>query len=252
MAEATLAEEREQAALVFVLEGQLDLVDHLRAARVCRSWSRAVATLFGRLKGATPRVDGEHTRSPWLVALDLSAHFALRDPTTALQLLRRMPCVVALNLGYVRPSPAVPLSLLVTAFNPELRHLDLSALAAKKSVNDAAVDALTQRCRLLTRLNLFGCWLITDLALKAVGERCPGLQYLNVGSCMSVTDVGVGFIAQGCPSLLDLNLWRLDQVSDKSLALVAERCPQISVLVVSDTKFITHAGLKRFTCKVYW
>lgn len=135
-----------------------------------------------------------------------------------------------------------------------LKHLDVSSLAAKKSVNDAAMDALTLRCRALTRINLFGCWMITDLALKYLSERCAALQALNVGSCTHITDAGIRFIAEGCTHLLDLNLWRLDQVSDKGLQQIAERCTQLNVLVCSDTKFVTHAGLSKFapTCKIYF
>jgi hypothetical protein len=34
------------------------------------------------------------------------------------------------------------------------------------------MDALTARCQNLSRLHLFGCWLLTDLTLKYIGSRC--------------------------------------------------------------------------------
>ncbi len=129
--------------------------------------------------------------------VDLSAYYALRDATVALTLIRRCTGATTINLGYIRLTADTPFRAFVDLFNSNLRSLDVSSVAAKKTINDEAIDLLTQRCRGVTRLNLFGCWTLSDMALKAIGERCAALQYLHVGSCMNVTDNGVRCIAQG-------------------------------------------------------
>lgn len=215
---------------------RLPFVDLLRASQVCRAWQQA------------SRADIVQLRS-----LDLSPFLPLRDARVALALLKRWgEKAVAVNLGYVRLTVETPLVAFVPLLSPLLRVFDVSALASKKQVTDEAIEALVRRCPALTRINVFGCWLLTDRALFAIGASLNALQVLNVGSCSLITDAGVKAVA--VPSLLELNLWRVEHVTDAAVTLLAEKCKNLQTLVVSDCKGVSHVGLTNFSawCRIYF
>ncbi len=138
-------------------------MDSLRAGQVCRSWREA---------SLKPVVS---TSSK--VAFDLSPFLPLRDPDVALRLLQiRGLHAVGVNLGYIRLSSS--LASFVPFFSPALRALDVSSITSKKWVTDETIDVLTTRCQSLTRLNVFGCWLLTDASLKWIGSRCVHVRLI--------------------------------------------------------------------------
>ncbi len=177
---------------VALVMSRLSLMDVVRASQVCKVWREAL------LKPAEVKTH-----------FDLSPFLQLRDPNTALRLLEaRGKSALSVNLGYVRL--AFPLTQFIPFLSANLRSLDVSAITSKKWITDEAVDALTKRCgACLTRLNFFGCWLLTDTSLKYIGSRAPLLFSLNIGSCSAITDEGLKQLAT-CSMLQDLSIWRLE------------------------------------------
>lgn len=141
---------------ISLVMSHLSLVDAVRASQVCKLWREA------SLKPLT---------LPGKSSLDLSPFLPLRDPNVALRLLTvRGANAVAVNLGFIRLS--FSFSSFVPHLSTLLRTLDLSSITSKKWITDESMDALTTRCQNLSRLNLFGCWLLTDTTLKYIGSRC--------------------------------------------------------------------------------
>jgi Leucine Rich repeat len=65
---------------------------------------------------------------------------------------------------------------------------------------DAGLQALTQQCTGLTRLDLEGL-LITDAGLQALAQQCAGLTRLNVSDCERITEAGAEALEQDYPHI---------------------------------------------------
>ena len=212
--------------------------DLFRAALVSREWHQASLSCSAVLK-----------------KIDFSPFLNLRSPETAVNIVEhRGQGALSINLGYVRLSMDTPLLKFVPYFSNALRSLDVSAVTSKKWVTDEALIAISQQCRNLFKMNIFGCFLVSDHGVRALASRCHGLQVLNLGSCTALTDEAIVAVGTHCPQLLELNLWHLEFVTDRSLLVIAEKCVHMSTLVVSDCKNVSSQALGKFTalCKVYF
>jgi transcriptional regulator with XRE-family HTH domain len=108
-----------------------------------------------------------------------------------------------------------------------------------KSVTDARVKAVAERCPRLSSLILMGTN-VSDDGVKAVAEHCPDLTHLNL-SGTNVSDDGVKAVARRCPRLTSVNL-NGARVTDVGVEVVAEHCRQLRTLHIGGTE-VTDDGV---------
>jgi hypothetical protein len=148
----------DNADAVALVMAHLSLADSVRAGQVCKLWREVSLRPIPALK-----VVCASNKS-----FDLSPFLGLRDSQVALRLLKaRGGFASHVNLGYIRVSS---MSEFVPLLSTTLRSFDVSSITSKKAVTDETLESLTARCPMLTRINLFGCWLITDASLKFISK----------------------------------------------------------------------------------
>ncbi|KAG8632655.1 F-box protein At1g47056 [Manihot esculenta] len=85
------------------------------------------------------------------------------------------------------------------------------------SIGDEALEAISFRCRNLTRLKLRSCRDVTDAGMEAFAKNCRGLKKLSCGSC-TFGAKGMNAILDNCASLEELSVKRLRGITDGAAA----------------------------------
>ncbi|XP_065881454.1 F-box protein At1g47056-like [Euphorbia lathyris] len=85
------------------------------------------------------------------------------------------------------------------------------------SIGDEALEAISARCRNLTRLKLRSCRDITDTGMAALAKNCKGLKKLSCGSC-TFGAKGMNAVLDNCASLEELSVKRLRGITDGAAA----------------------------------
>ncbi|KAF2309776.1 hypothetical protein GH714_005047 [Hevea brasiliensis] len=85
------------------------------------------------------------------------------------------------------------------------------------SIGDEALEAISFRCRNLTRLKLRSCRDVTDAGMAAFANNCKGLKKLSCGSC-TFGAKGMNAILDNCVALEELSVKRLRGITDGAAA----------------------------------
>ncbi|MBT7088704.1 hypothetical protein HN928_07060, partial [bacterium] len=222
--------------------------------------------------------------------LDLSGSTGLDLPLSQIivpdkdidRIARRYPYGMSISdlLNIKNPNTTV-LDFILQQVPTNLPHLNLSGCY----LTDASVEAIVRACpelrslnlsgctelrnpqiklKLLTHLDLSGCYDLTDAAIQAIVENCPNLINLNLNRCHQITDATVGIIAKNCPKLKSLNLNGCNlkaphikskslthltlkgchQITDEAIQAIAENCPNLISLDLNGCHQITDETIK--------
>jgi len=140
----------------------------------------------------------------------------------------------------------------ITALCPKLETLRLAHVC--RSITDAGLIALSQRCPQLSYLNLspdeefmYSVKQITDRGVIALSQGCPQLSFLNLEYRNQITDASVIALAQGCPKLSSLNIKGCWKITDAGLIALSQRCPQLSYLNLSPSEKFKYTVYKQIT-----
>ena len=201
--------------------------------------------------------------------LDLSGSTGLDLPLSQIivpdkdidRIARRYPYGMSISdlLNIKNPNTTV-LDFILQQVPTNLPHLNLSGCY----LTDASVEAIVRACpelrslnlsgctelrnpqiklKLLTHLDLSGCYDLTDAAIQAIVENCPNLINLNLNRCHQITDATVGIIAKNCPKLKSLNLNGCNQITDAAIQAIAKIYPNLRSLDLSWCSKITYAAI---------
>ncbi|XP_050212860.1 F-box protein At1g47056-like [Mercurialis annua] len=85
------------------------------------------------------------------------------------------------------------------------------------SLGDDALEAISLRCRNLTRLKLRSCRDVTDSGMAAFAKNCKGLKKLSCGSC-TFGSKGMNAVLDNCAALEELSVKRLRGMTDGAAA----------------------------------
>ncbi|EEF52352.1 F-box protein At1g47056 [Ricinus communis] len=108
------------------------------------------------------------------------------------------------------------ISALFTRFDA-VTKLALRCDRKSASIGDEALEAISLRCRNLTRLKLRSCRDVTDAGMAAFAKNCKGLKKLSCGSC-TFGAKGMNAVLDNCASLEELSIKRLRGITDGAAA----------------------------------
>ena len=124
-------------------------------------------------------------------------------------------------------------------------------------------------CRVLQRLDLSFCHLVTDEGIVSIARNMPELELLAIAHCAEITEEGVqvrgrvkvsmrktrGWLltftqllqamAKGCRNLVYLDMAHCRQVTDRGLRAVLRHCQRLCYLDVRGVNNLTTAELRR-------
>jgi len=124
-------------------------------------------------------------------------------------------------------------------------------------VTDNTVIQLSETCKDLRTLVLFGCYGITNSAVTSL-SKCSKLEKLSVGGCKNITDYGILPISTNCTNLQSLDLFST-KIGDTTLQnfpispglhvleLARDTITDVSVLEIAN-KFRNLRQLSLFCC----
>nr|CAG8579507.1 2370_t:CDS:2 [Entrophospora candida] len=72
------------------------------------------------------------------------------------------------------------------------------------NVNDKVVEVISESCRGLIELRIFGCTKVSDKSMAFL-KRCRQLRELDIGYCIKVTSKGLKILIDNCPNLISLS-----------------------------------------------
>ena len=124
---------------------------------------------------------------------------------------------------------------------PRLRTL---SLRGSPQITDIGLEDIAM-CRVLQRLDLSFCHLISDEGLAVLARNMPELELLALAHCADVSEEGVQAIAKGCRNLLYLDLAHCVRVTDRGLRAVLWHCQRLIYLDVRGVNNLTKAELRR-------
>lgn len=145
---------------------------------------------------------------PNLTFLDLSENVALSGDTV-LSLVPNLPGMpglfklTSLDIGNCFVDDDVVIQLAKCL--PNLKSLNLSFAV----ITDVALNALAERCKNLTSLNLDCCDNFTDEAIRALPARCTNLTSLSLAECEQLAPHTPAYLETRYPGL-SVNLLRMD------------------------------------------
>ena len=162
------------------------------------------------------------------------------DPATVGNLLARSPKLEHLDLS---DSSVVDdkVCFHIGTNCPRLRTL---SLRGSPQVTDIGIEDIAM-CRVLQRLDVSFCHLITDEGLLAIARNMPELELLAMSQCSDVTEEGVQAVAKGCRKLVYLDMAHCMRVTDRGLRSVLRHCPRLLYLDVRGVNNLTTAELRR-------
>lgn len=154
---------------------------------------------------------------------------AVIESCQQLIVLRADMCVLSLNV----------LNKLSSSLSPRLTVLTMEC----PDLNEQHVDALTQRCPLLSHLHICDAEGFTDRAMGYIGKRLSKLKILTVDSCPNFTFKGILSIVCGCIRLEALHFFSCPGMCDRALSAIALHCSGLLQLSVVVNEQITDAGV---------
>ncbi|KAB7503555.1 F-box/LRR-repeat protein 20, partial [Armadillidium nasatum] len=104
-----------------------------------------------------------------------------------------------------------------------------------------------QTCRMLEKIDLEDCVLITDTTLSHLALGCPRLEKLSLSHCELITDEGIRHLGVSPCSTEHLAVLELDNcplISDASLDHLLS-CHNLQRIELYDCQLITRGGIKR-------
>ncbi|KAK9670071.1 hypothetical protein RND81_13G174800 [Saponaria officinalis] len=117
--------------------------------------------------------------------------------------------------------------------SPFLLNLSSIQLHNCPLLSDSAFVTLSERCRLLTRLEIG----INDDVLTMIGKKSPGLLHLDLEDCENITEKGVTEVVKCCTRLRYLNLSVCFNVSVDVVELIVNNRPSIRRLMLPSSVY---------------
>jgi len=126
----------------------------------------------------------------------------------------------------------IEVTYLADCYCSTLRRVDLSSC---RSLTDAALGALAERCLERLRELSFAATRVTDAGVAALVGGCPRLQRVDLADCSALTDVAAQSLASSCPRLERLSLRRCRRLTSAAVDALVRRCTQLQTLDLSGT-----------------
>ena len=126
----------------------------------------------------------------------------------------------------------IEVTYLADCYCSTLRRVDLSSC---RSLTDAALGALAERCLNRLRELSFAATRVTDAGVAALVAGCPRLQRVDLADCSALSDSAVQSLASCCPRLERVSLRRCRRLTSTSLDALVRHCPQLQTLDLSGT-----------------
>jgi len=142
----------------------------------------------------------------------------------------------------------IEVTYLADCYCSTLRRVDLSNC---RSLTDAALGALAERCLNRLREVAFAATRVTDAGVAALVAGCPRLQRVDLSECSSLTDTAVQSLASSCPRLERVTLRRCHRLTSASLDAFVRHCPQLQSLDLSGTSVDIVTPLVLGLCRLH-
>jgi len=126
----------------------------------------------------------------------------------------------------------IEVTYLADCYCSTLRRVDLSNC---RSLTDAALGALAERCLNRLRELAFAATRVTDAGVAALVAGCPRLQRIDLTDCSALTDAAAQSLASCCSRLERVSLRRCHRLTSAALDALVRHCPQIQTLDLSET-----------------
>ncbi|KAG8290940.1 F-box/LRR-repeat protein 20 [Homalodisca vitripennis] len=143
---------------------------------------------------------------------------------------------------------------LVVAFNNTFENSAFKGLIVlflllkcKKPCGPNLNDVSLQNCRLLEKMDLEECVLITDTTLIHLAMGCPRLEKLSLSHCELITDEGIRHLGTSPCAAEHLTVLELDNcplITDASLEHLIS-CHNLQRIELYDCQLITRVGIRR-------
>ena len=126
----------------------------------------------------------------------------------------------------------IEVTYLADCYCSTLRRIDLSSC---RSLTDASLAALAERCLNRLRELSFAGTRVTDAGVAALVAGCPRLQRIDLADCSALTDASAQSLATCCSRLERVSLRRCHRLTSAALDALVRHCPQIQTLDLSET-----------------
>ena len=134
----------------------------------------------------------------------------------------------------------IEVTYLADCYCSTLRRVDLSSC---RSLTDAALGALAERCVNRLRELAFAATRVTDAGVAALVAGCPRLQRIDLADCSALTDAAAQSLASCCPRLERVSLRRCHRMTGAALEALIRHCPLIQTLDLSGTSIVVVTAL---------
>jgi len=126
----------------------------------------------------------------------------------------------------------IEVTYLADCYCATLRRIDLSNC---RSLTDAALSALAERCVNRLRELAFAATRVTDAGVAALVAGCPRLQRIDLANCAALTDAAARSLASACTRLERISLRRCHRLTSAALDALIRHCPQLQTVDLSET-----------------
>ena len=136
-------------------------------------------------------------------------------------------------------------------FSQRCRMMTELELFVSHVITDAAVTKMVQYLSNLINLDLYRFTLLTDDAVRAIAKYLPNLTKLGLNDNENITDASIIKVAESCTKLTDLDLYNCNQITDASVRKIAESCTKLTDLNLYSCSQITDASMIKIaeSCK---
>ncbi|KAJ0403832.1 hypothetical protein ATCC90586_000498 [Pythium insidiosum] len=149
------------------------------------------------------------------------------------------PTLHTLRLGTTTCDVEALATATLSAIGPQLRDLDVTAIAT-----DALVTAIASHCRGLRSLRLARSRYFHEASFLLVASQCVELRALDLESCEQLGDSAVCTLARHARKIERLVLTNDWQVTDTSVSLLGKRCTSLLRLQVRHCPEVSLACLR--------
>jgi len=196
-------------------------VDSIKAIGLRCPRLRSVAFVYqGKVDGKTTADDGQ-----WWSRTDSQVVAALVNVAGAAELN-------SVSFVGFQSVCDIEVTYLADCYCSTLRRVDLSNC---RSLTDAALGALAERCLNRLRELAFAATRVTDAGVAALVAGCPRLQRIDLGECSALTDAAAKSLASCCPRLERVTLRHCHKLTSAALDALVRHCPQMQTLDLSGT-----------------
>jgi len=203
---------------------QLD-VDAVKAVGRCCPRLRSVAFVYrGDVGSKATDLDAEHNAEWW----------SLTHSQVVAALVNVAGAAELSSVSFVGFQSVcdIEVTYLADCYCSTLRRVDLSNC---RSLTDAALGALAERCLSRLRELAFAATRVTDAGVATLVAGCPRLQRIDLADCSALTDAAVQSLAS-CGSRLErVSLRRCHRLTSAALEALVRHCPQIQSVDLSET-----------------